>query len=917
MASPRFQRIEELFHAAAELSPDGQGAFLAEACGDDSELRREIESLLADRESGVLEHAPVLARLTVGATVGPYRILSRIGAGGMGEVWKAFDARLNRDVAIKTALGGFDARFRREAQAIAALNHPNICTLFDVGPDYLVMEYVEGEDLKGPVPLDRALEIAGQIAAALEAAHEKGIVHRDLKPGNIKIKPDGSVKVLDFGLAKSAVESADVTADSPTLLSGTGMILGTAGYMSPEQAKGKEVDKRADIFAFGVVLYELITGGRLFQGETVSETLAAVIKEEPDLTKTPPKVRRLLKACLEKEPKKRLRDIGDWTGFLDDRTATVPSPSRLGWPAVAAMLAIVGLLLGVRLWRSTRPVDHPLTRLNLDLGPDAVAGLNTTVAISPDGRRIVYPVRAADGKQLLATRLLDQAVPTLLAGTENGFDAFFSPDSQWIGFFAAGLLRKISVQGGAPVTLSPTGASNPRGASWGDGDRIVATLNNQAPLSLMPAAGGLAKPITTLAIGQQTHRWPQVLPGGEAVLFTASITNIGNDNSDIDAVSLKTGQVKVVQRGGYYGRYVPGGYLLYVHQGALYGVAFDPARLETRGAPVPLLDDLAADTVNGGGQFDVSRTGTLAYLAGKGTPPTWRAAWLDRSGKPQPLSLPPGQYGAIRLSPDGRKLSFTNGGDIYLYDLEKETTTPLTFSGGGGAVWAPDSQHIAFQTKSALFWIRSDGGGEPQRLLERQAPLVPWSFSPDGKRLAFFQSDPETLGDLWTLPLDLSEPDYPKPGKPESFLRTPTDEREPTLSPDGRWLAYRSDESGTMQIYVRPFPAAGGGRWQISAGRGARYPIWSKNGRELFYETADNRIMVVDYTVNGNSLAPGKPKLWSDVQLFYPGNLNLDLAPDGKRFIGYIAPETGGDGKNAVHVTMLLNFLDELKRRIP
>jgi serine/threonine-protein kinase len=424
--------------------------------------------------------------------LGPYEQIELIGEGGMGKVWRARDPRLGRDVAIKISVQQFSDRFEREARAIAALNHPNICTLFDVGPNYLVMEYVEGEDLKGPVPLGRALEIAGQIAAALEAAHEKGIVHRDLKPGNIKIKPDGSVKVLDFGLAKSAVENAEVTADSPTLLSGTGMILGTAGYMSPEQAKGKQVDKRTDIFAFGVVLYEMITGERLFRGETVSDTLAAVIKDEPDLTKVPARLRRLLEACLQKDLKKRLRDIGDWTGFLDDRTAIAPSQSRLGWVAAAA-LAIVGLLLGVGLWRSTRPVDHPLTRLNLDLGPDAVAGLNTTVAISPDGRRIVYPMRGAGGKQLLATRLLDQAVPTLLAGTENGFDAFFSPDSQWVGFFAAGLLRKISVQGGAPVTLLP-GATNPRGANGyqydvsADGQRILAITprqNASAPLALV------------------------------------------------------------------------------------------------------------------------------------------------------------------------------------------------------------------------------------------------------------------------------------------------------------------------------------------------------------------------------------------------------------------------------------------------
>jgi serine/threonine-protein kinase len=853
--------------------------------------------------------------------LGPYELISRIGKGGMGEVWRARDTRLGRDVAIKFSQAQFSDRFQREASTIASLNHPNVCTLYDVGPNYLVMEYVEGADLKGPVPLDRALGIAAQIAAALEAAHERGIVHRDLKPGNIKVRPDGSVKVLDFGLAKSGAQQ-EVTPDSPTILSATGMILGTAGYMSPEQARGQEVDKRADIFAFGVVLYELLTGERLFDGETITDALAAVLTREPDLGKVPEKVRRLLRSCLEKDPKRRLRDIADWTTCLyDDAAQALPRGrfSGFSW-LLTTTLAVAAAVLGLAFWRATRPLDHPLMRLSVDLGPSALTGTDTTVVISPDERRVVFPARGADGKQQLATRLLDQAEPTPLQGTEGGFDPFFSPDSQWIGFFAGGQLKKTSVLGGAPVILCP--AIVARGASWGEDGNIVANLGNLGGLFVFPSGGGVPKQLTKLPRDEVSHRWPQVLPGAQAVLFTAGPTNVAHENDSIEAVSLKTGKVTVLVRGGYYGRYVPDrsvqdGYLLYVHEGALFGMRFNPARLEVRGAPVPVISDVAADPANGGGQFDFSESapgaGTLAYLAGKSSAPTVRLAWLDGAGKMQPLAATPGVYQQPRISPDGERVAFSDGASILVYDTERDTTTRLTSAPGAGPVWAPDGRHIVFRGPGRIYWMRSDGAGEPQQLLDDKGFMAPWSFSPGGDRLAYQSRSSETGFDLWTLPLDLSDPDRPKAGKPELFLTTWADEILPSFSPDGRWIAYRSNESGSFEIYVRPFPDANGGKWPISDGGGV-YAFWSRNGRELFYETTDGRIMVTEYSVAGHSFAPGKPRLWSDKPGYYPGFTNMDLAPVGKRFVVLDNADTAG---GQPRIVFLLNFFDELKRRIP
>ena len=872
-------------------------------------------------------------------SIGHYRVTCKLGEGGMGEVWRGTDTRLNREVAIKVLPEAFAqdpermARFRREAQVLASLNHPNIAAIYGIEERALVMELVEGPTLaeriaQGPMPLEEALEIARQIADALEAAHEKGVVHRDLKPANIKVTPDGRVKVLDFGLAK-AMGTEPASGDpvsSPTLTmraTVAGVILGTAGYMAPEQAKGKAVDKRADIWAFGVVLCEMLTGQPLFTGETVSDSLAAVLTKEPDWERVPARARKLLQGCLEKEPKRRLRDIGDAWRLVDEAgqggRQDVSRPGSFRW--MAAALSIVLAAAAAGWWRATRPMEHPLTRLAVDLGPDAVPGLSTTIAISPDGRRLVFPVRGPDGAPHLATRLLDQARSTLLPGTKNGHDPFFSPDGQWIGFFNGTQVRKVSVQGGTAVTLSNFGSTQQQGGSWCEDGGVVTSLSLSSGLVRVPTAGGKPQTLTTLTPGELTHRWPQVLPGGKVVLFTASSNLSAMEDASIEAVDLRTGAVKVVQRGGYYGRYLSSGHLVYVHQGVLYGVPFDSGRLEERGAPVPLLDDLAGDSVNGGGQYDVSAApsgaGTLVYLAGKPGIKSWYVAWLDNSGKTQPLIAAPNVYYNHAFSPDGRRLALDvgpKGTDIFVYDLPRATMLRLTFDGASDRpVWAPDGRHIIFQSNAsrhALWWVRSDGAEQPELLLETRNLLVPWSLAPDGRRLACWEVNPEGYNGIWIVPLDTSDPDHPKAGKPEPFRRAQAGEMMPVFSQDGRWIAYRSNESGADEIYVRG-SSGGGGHWQISAG-GGLFAFWARNGRELFYETADNRIMLVDYTANGASFVPGQSRLWSDRRIFSPGRSNLDLAPDGNRFAVFQATD---EPEGPPHLVFLLNFFDWLQRQ--
>jgi Tol biopolymer transport system component len=890
--------------------------------------------------------------LAAGTKLGTYEVRSAIGAGGMGEVYQAHDTKLGRDVAIKVLPEAFAhdperlARFQREAKMLAALNHPNIATIYGIeqsgGTSYLVMELVSGETLQervkrdGVVPIEEALAIAKQIAEALEAAHEKGIIHRDLKPANVKVTPEGKVKVLDFGLAK-AFEGDTSTEDmgnSPTLsMAATmqGVILGTAAYMSPEQAKAKAVDKRTDIWAFGAVLFELLTGKAAFHGEDVTDILAAVVMKEPAFDalprNTPASVRVLLQRCLRKDKRQRLADATGLRIEIEDaiaapkdsgaQQAAPVSTSKLTWAvsAVAAALAIIAVAALFGWWRSARPVEHPLARLDVDLGPDVSLGspLGTDTIISPDGTRLVY---VSQGR--LFTRRLDQLNATGLEGTQGAYAPFFSPDGQWVAFFTTGKLQKISVEGGSAITLC--NAAYGRGGSWGEDGNIIAMLGINGGLSRIPSAGGPPTPVTNLQSGEATHRWPQILPGGKAVLFTASTSGVGFDGANIEVMSLADHRMKMLVRGGTFGRYLPSGHLIYMNRGTLFAVPFDVDRLEVRGTPSPVLDQVGFNAGQGSAQLDFSQNGTLIYRSGGAGGTLLTVAWLDGSGKGQPLLAKPGIYVNPSLSPDGQRLAVDvaegSGTDMWVYDWQRDTMMRLTFTGSARPVWSPDGRYIAFQAPGeGLSVIRSDGSGKPQPLTQSNNFQVPWSFAPDGKRLAFFELSSGTGYDLWTVPLE-SDSAGLRAGKPEVFLQTPATELAPSFSPDGRWMAYYSNESGTFQVYVRAFPD-NGGKWQIS-NSGGWLPMWSRNGRELFFETLDRHIMVAAFSVKGDSFVADKPRTWSEKQLGdAAGRKNVDLAPDGKRIVALMPVETAEAQKAQSHVIFLENFFDELRRKVP
>jgi Tol biopolymer transport system component len=888
--------------------------------------------------------------LASGTRLGSYEVVAQIGAGGMGEVYRAHDTKLARDVAIKVLPANFVndperlSRFQREARMLAALNHPNIATIYGLeqsgGVTCLVMELVPGETLAervkaGPLGVDEALKIAVQIAEALEAAHEKQIIHRDLKPANVKVTPEGKVKVLDFGLAKAFAGDATTEdiGNSPTLsMAATmqGVILGTAAYMSPEQAKGKAVDKRTDIWAFGCVLYELLTGKAAFHGEDVGDILASVVKTEPAFDALPsnisPSIRVLLQRCLRKDRRQRTPDaatirieIEDALAAPKDSGATLAAPastSKLPW-AVAAALAIVAVVALWVAWRSTRPIEQalrPLERLDVDLGPDVSLGspYGTDTILSPDGTRLVY---VSQGR--LFTRRLDQPNATELAGTQGAFAPFFSPDGQWVAFFTPGKLQKISVEGGSAIALCsvPSG----RGGSWGEDGNIIAQLNNGGGLSRIPSAGGPPMPVTDLQAGEFTHRWPQVLPGGKAVLFTAATTLGGWDGANIEVMSLADHRTKTLVRGGTFGRYLPSGHLVYVNGGTLFAVPFDVERLEVHGTPAPVLDQVGYNSAQGMAQLDFSQTGTLIYRSGEAGVGLLTVAWLDGAGKTQPLLAKPGVYGRLGLSPDGQRLAMEvtegSGPYIWVYDWRRDTMTRLTFTGGTNApLWSPDGRYIAFATgREGMSVTRSDGSGKPQPLTQSKNVQLPWSFTPDGKRLAFMEQGIGTFH-LWTVSLE-SDSAGLHAGKPEVFLQTQADERYPSFSPDGRWIAYRSDESGTDQVYVRAFPDKGG-KWQIS-NSGGTMPMWSRNGHELFFESLDNHIMVAAYAVKGDSFEADKPRAWSEKQLgsIAATSRNVDLAPDGKRIAALMPAETAEAQKAQSHVIFLENFFDEVRRR--
>jgi serine/threonine-protein kinase len=911
--------------------------------------------------------------LVTGTRIGAYEITGLLGAGGMGEVYRARDTRLKREVALKILPASVAAdpdrlaRFQREAEVLASLNHPNIAAIYGFEDGRaLVMELVEGETLadriaRGPIAIDEALPIAKQIAEALEAAHERGIIHRDLKPANIKLRDDGTVKVLDFGLAKlnepNAQNVSNVPNDpnvpnvlslSPTVTSPAlgatmaGALLGTAAYMSPEQARAKPADKRSDIWAFGCVLYEMLTGVRAFGGEDVSDTLANVLKIDPDWSMlppdTPPAIRTLLQSCLTKDRQRRVGDISTARFVLEKGASLAPStgplpaaplPRRLLWRRVAALAAgaVVGAVFaGAAVWIATRapdPVPARLSRVSLAL-PDSAAlsinGADRSLAITPDGSRIVY---VANRETQIFVRALDALEPMAVVTGGGPRGLFVSPDGQWIGFAdGEGLLRKVPMTGGPSVPLTPVDGP-PRGATWAPDDTIIfATGNPGTGLQRVAAAGGSASVLTRAdrAKGEADHLWPEILPGGRTILFTITALTGGLDAAQIAVLDLQTGERTIVLRGGSHAHYVSSGHLIYAADSTLRAVSFDLARLATRGTPVPVVPDVGG-TVGGGMNAVVAADGTLAYVSRSGMAPVnepHTLVWVDRQGREAPIAAPPRAYQSPRLSPDGGRIAMhldRPEPDLWLWDLTRSTLTRLTSEPGvdASALWTPDGRRLVFRSDRAgasnLYVQEADGTGSATRMTEGDLEQSPNAITADGTRVVFDELQAGRQRNLRLLTLT------PTP-RVEPLLETRFDERGGSVSPDGRWLAYQSNRSGAVEIYVRPFPNVGDGQWQVSNGGGTQ-ARWARSGRELFYRSTDGALMAVPVNARGTMWSAGTPMKLFEGRYHNGFDGGYDVSPDDQRFLMLKEGVGTGQTDTAATLIVVLNWVEELKRLVP
>ncbi|MEP6918014.1 MAG: protein kinase, partial [Acidobacteriota bacterium] len=937
-----------------------------QACGTDRELRQQVEALLAEAHhpAPLPIDGPVGAviadlladngAVVVGTQLGPYRIESLLGAGGMGEVYRATDPRLGRQVAIKVLPPTFAAdpqrvaRFRREAQILASLNHPNIGAIYgveridetDSQTLGLVLELVEGPTLADtlaarPLSVDDALAFARQIAAALEAAHEQGIVHRDLKPGNIKIRDDGTVKVLDFGLAKAGEEGgpSDTATRGGPDTTVAGAILGTAAYMSPEQASGKPVDRRSDIWSFGCVIYEMLTGTRAFAGDDVAQVLASILAREPDWTRLPsrlpPGLAAHVRRCLHKNPKQRIGDVQDVRLALDGAFENgVSSPAVLtrsrALRRFAAPIAgglVVAWLASAVMWLTRRTDDAVPPRVSrLQIIPPESAALTVnadfrSLAITPDGTRVVY---VGDAGRQLFMRPLDALEPTsVYTGAPRG--PFISPDGQWIGFVDNRELRKIPIGGGVAATLATLDAPTYRGAAWGPDDAIVfATTNPQTGLQRVSAQGG---PITILtrpdhARGEADHVWPEWLPDGRGALFTITSVAGGLERAQLGALNLTTGARTVLPGGGAPVHYVSTGHLVYATRGTLWALPFDPARPEAPSTPVAVVRDVVTSD-SGVVDAVVAANGTLAYVAGGAiTQSTRTLVWVDRQGRETAISVPPRAYVHPRLSPDGTRVAVFVADqelDLWMSDLKLATLSRLTSGGGVDTYpeWTPDSRHLIFSSQRAgplnLFRQQSDADGAAERLTVSVNSQDATSVTPDGRTLIFTEMTPDTGEDVMQMRLDGTRAITP-------LVRTPFAERNGVVSRDGRWLAYEANDSGRFEVFVRPFPNIGGGRWPLSSTGGTR-PLWSRDGREVLYVAPTGAIMRVGIST-GPSWAATTPTLL--VKEGYatlsanPGR-TYDISADGQRLL-LIKPAAATAPSSHRAIVVVLNWAEELKR---
>jgi serine/threonine-protein kinase len=866
----------------------------------------------------------------------------------MGEVYRARDSKLNGEVAIKVLPEGFAqdaervARFQREAQVLASLNHPNIAAIYGLeesdGIRALVMELVEGPTLAdrigaGPIPLDEALAIASQIADALEVAHERGVIHRDLKPANVKVTPDEAVKVLDFGLAKVFTEETHDSdlSHSPTLIKGTqaGMILGTAAYMSPEQAKGKAVDKRTDVWSFGCVLFEMLAGRQTFSGETLTDTLAAVVRAEPDWddlpANTPPSILKLLRRCLNKDPKQRLRDIGEARILLEEYSADPAAGSTarvtetrpalklwMNWVSLALAVALVASL--ALLWRANKPEARPVVRYDVH-GLYKTMSLSrlSAVAISPDGATVAF-VDSADSVNHLYVRTRGDTEVRLLAGTEGASDPAFSPDGKRLAFIADYALKTVSLDG---LVVSLTKVGETRGVTWAPDDSLIYTPDATGGLFQISSNGGVAHAVSTLdgQKNERTHRWPQVLPGGNAVLFTVGTFNSPDDydSASIEAVVLATGERRVVVRGASMARYVPTGHLVFAREGVLYAVGFDASSLKTLGKPVSVLQGVAGYKTTGLAHFAVANDGTLAYVPGSTTTSVRRLVWVDRSGNLEPVSLPGGQYNDPRISPDGSRVALLQGvsesGDVWVYDFGRATFTRLTFTNTNASpVWSSDGKNVYYVSvdqaadKTTIFRKPADGSREAEAVASLKHRAYLKAIASDGEAVLL---DSEVQTNSKNIIRALLKQD----AQVTPIVDAQFDEYAAALSADGRWLAYQSNESGRPEVYVRDMAGAGG-RWQISTG-GGEEPRWSQDGRELYYRNNDLFMSVAVDT--RSAFQAGTPKALFNGVLNPRSNsgMSYDVDPRGNRFLMIRLKE---DDPSGAQVRIVLNWFEELRR---
>ena len=955
----RWRRVEDLCERALALSSSERPAFLQEVCGSDEDLRREVESLLANASkadsfldpSALAEAAHGVvnsptAALT-GRRIGTYEIAGQLGVGGMGEVYRARDTKLGRDVAIKVLPPAFTAdrerlaRFEREARVLASLNHPNVAAIYGLEQfdDFqgLILELVEGETLAGKIAIRRsglgataALGIARQIAEGLEAAHEKGIVHRDLKPANIKVTPAGTVKVLDFGLAKANPDSAPDLSQSPTItISGTreGVVLGTAAYMSPEQARGQSVDKRADIWAFGCVLFEMLTGRIAFPGATVSDHIAAILEREPNWSvvpaSTPPAVHRLLRRCLEKDPKRRLHHIADARIEIDEAltegaTAAPSATSRRRGPSplLASSMAFVlaAALAGWTVWtfaasRRSSP-DRTITRFVIRPPASAPMVGGPDFDVSQDGSQLVY-VGLEQGVNRVYLRRLDQFEPASIPGTEGARWPFFSPDGRSVGFWADGKLKRVAVTAAIPPVIVCDVRDHPM-ATWTTDNAFIFRGELGGGLQRVSAEGGaVPQKLTTpdKSRSEIDHHTPRLLPGGKALLFTI---HRERNQYQVALIVLATGERKILIDSAFDARYSPTGHLVYGNGHSLFTVPFNLDRLEVTGAPVRLVNSVASDPPSGLAFFSLSPTGTLVYEPERSLPPR-TLVWVDRTGAQTPLQIPPRLFTNPRLSPDGKRLAFAAAEnerrDIWVYDLGADKLSRVTREGDNKApLWTHDGLRLTYTSiqddRERLLSQSADGSGPAESILSSQHRLLPGAWSVDHRALLYGDTPETDISDIFVLRLDAERRSQP-------LIHGSKPVRHPSLSPDGRWLAFSSQETGRNEVFVDAFPALGSRR-QVSVEQG-REPRWSRDGRELFFRSRSRMVAVPVDMAHG--FAAGKPVILFDGPYFVDQltGLDYDVAPDGR----FLMIKPSEEEQAPPRLNVVLNWVEELSRRVP